>query len=177
MKGILGDSVDVEFDPMAGTYAGWDGENYTLTGKDAYEAVLSLQNSGIIFQVGTNQAETFGVQFGDVSADALGVSGVNVMTRELASRSITVIDRAIEDVIKQRTQIAAYADSLEHTAANLAQSGGNLAQSQSRITDADVAKSTLRFIEFQILSRGQDMVLAVANQQPEAVYSLLGNEK
>ncbi|MBQ7155137.1 MAG: hypothetical protein IJR85_06245 [Synergistaceae bacterium] len=177
MHGIIGDSIDVEFDPMTATSAKWDGENYTLTGTDAYNAVMTMKNSGIIFQVGTNQAETFGVQFGDVSSEALGVRGVNVMTRELASRSISIIDRAIEDVVKQRTQISAYADSLEHTAANLAQSGGNLAQSQSRITDADEAKSTLRFIEFQILSKGQDMILAVANQQPEAVYSLLGNDK
>ena len=46
----------------------------------------------------------------------------------------------------------------------------------SRITDADTAKSTLRFIEFQILSRGQDMIIDAANQQPEAVYSLLNKE-
>lgn len=179
LHGALGSNIDVEFDAMAGTSASWNGntEQYVLTGTDAYSAMLKLQSSGIIFQVGTNQAETFGVQFGDVSSDGLGVSGVNVMTRELASRSIGIIDRAIEDVVKQRTQISAYADSLEHTTANLAQSGSNLTHSRSRITDADEAKSTLRFIEFQILSKGQDMIIAVANQQPEAVYSLLDSSK
>ena len=178
LYGAIADNVDVEFDPMAGTSALWDvqAERYTLTGDDAYSAVLSLKNSGIIFQIGTNQEENFAVQFGDVSSGALGVEGVNVLTRELASRSIGLIDRAIEDVVKQRTQISAYSDSLQHSAENLAQSGGNLSQSQSRITDADTAKSTLRFIEFQILSRGQDMIMAVANQQPEAVYSLLNKE-
>ena len=78
--------------------------------------------------------------------------------------------------MKQRTQISAYSDSLEHSAANLAQSGSNLTDAGSRITDADVARSTLRFIEFQILSKGQDMILNAANQQPEAVYSLLNKE-
>ena len=178
LYGAIGDNVDVAFDPMAGTFASWDkdAEQYVLTGEDAYSAVLNLKNSGIIFQVGTNQAENFAVQFGDVSSNGLGVGGVNVLTRELASRSIGIIDRAIEDVVKQRTQIVSYSDSLQHTAANLAQSGSNLTESRSRITDADTAKSTLRFIEFQILSKGQDMIIAVANQQPEAVYSLLNKE-
>lgn len=178
MHGVIGDNIDVEFDSMAGTSASWDkeSEQYVLTGTDAYSAVLKLRNSGIIFQIGTNQAENFAVQFGDVSADSLGVSGINVMTHELASRSITVIDKAIEEVVTQRTQISSYSDSLEHVTANLAQSGANLAQSKSRITDADMAKSTLRFIEFQILSSGQDMIISVANQQPEAVYSLMGNK-
>ena len=178
MHGVIGENLDVEFDAMAGTSASWnkETEQYVLTGSDAYSAVLKLRNSGIIFQIGTNQAENFAVQFGDVSANSLGVSGINVMTHELASRSITVIDKAIEDVVKQRTQISSYSDSLEHVTANLAQSGANLAQSRSRITDADVAKSTLRYIEFQILSSGQDMIISVANQQPEAVYSLMGNK-
>ena len=178
LRGVIGENIDVEFDAMAGTSATWDGkaEQYTLTGTDAYTALMTMKNSGIIFQVGTNQAETFAVQFGDVSADALGVGRVNVLTQETASRAIGVIDRAIEDVVRQRTQIVSYSDSLQHTTANLAQSGANLTQSKSRITDADVAQSTLRFIEFQILSKGQDMIIAVANQQPEAVYSLLGND-
>ena len=178
LHGVIGRNIDVEFDAMAGTSAAWNNntEQYVLTGTDADTALMTMKNSGIIFQVGTNQAETFAVQFGDVSADALGVGKVNVLTRETASRAIGIIDRAIEDVVKQRTQIVSYSDSLQHTTANLAQSGANLSQSKSRITDADVAQSTLRFIEFQILSRGQDMIIAVANQQPEAVYSLLGNE-
>ncbi|MBQ7219863.1 MAG: hypothetical protein IJS28_02670 [Synergistaceae bacterium] len=178
LYGAIGDNIDVEFDPMAGTRASWDSreESYTLTGDDAYSAFVNLKNSGIIFQIGTNQAENFAVQFGDVSSEGLGVGGVNVMTRELASRSISLIDRAIEDVVKQRTQIVSYSDSLQHSATNLAQSGSNLTEARSRITDADEAKSTLRFIEFQILSKGQDMIIAVANQQPEAVYSLLNKD-
>ncbi len=174
----LGENIDVEFDPMAGTSAKWDGksEQYVLTGDEAYSAVLNLKSAGIIFQIGTNQAENFSVQFGDVSADALGVGSINVMTRELAQRSIGIIDRAIDDIVKQRTQISAYSDSLEHSAANLAQSGSNLTNAGSRITDADTAKSTLRFIEFQILSRGRELIINAANQQPEAVYSLLNKE-
>ena len=178
LHGVIGEGIDVEFDPMAGTLATWqDGQGqYVLTGSDAYSAVMTLQNSGIIFQVGTNQAENFAVQFGGISAGALGVEGVNVMTSELASRAVGAIDEAIDSIVKQRTQIVSYSTALEHTAANLASSGANLTQARSRITDADEAKSTMRFIEFQILSHGQELIIASANQQPEAVYSLLNTE-
>lgn len=178
LHGVLGEGIDVKFDPMAGTSATWqEGQGqYVLTGSEAYSAVMTLQNSGIIFQVGTNQAENFAVQFGGISAGALGVEGVNVMTSELASRAVGAIDEAIDSIVKQRTQIVSYSTALEHTAANLSSSGANLAQAKSRITDADEAKSTMRFIEFQILSHGQELIIASANQQPEAVYSLLNTE-
>ncbi len=176
---VIAANVDVQFDPMAGTSAAWNESEgkYALSGSDMYSGVLHLENSGIIFQVGTNQAENFAVQLGDVSTIGLYVDGVSVMTRELASRSIGIIDEAIDTVVKNRTQISSYASALEHSAANLSISGANLTSSRGRLTDADEAKSTMRFIEFQILSHAQNTVLAQANQQPEAVYSLINRNE
>ena len=175
---VIAANIDVRFSPMAGTSAVWneDAGQYVLTGTGTYTGTLDLTNSGIIFQIGTNQAENFAVQFGDVSSIGLGLEGVSVMTRELASRSIGLIDEAIDTVVKNRTQIVSYTSSLEHSTANLAESGANLTNARGRLTDADAAKSTVRFIEFQILSHAQNAVLAQANQQPEAVYSLLNRE-
>ena len=176
---VIAANVDVQFDPMAGTSAAWNESEgkYALSGSDMYSGVLHLENSGIIFQIGTNQAENFAVQLGDVSTIGLYVDGVSVMTRELASRSIGIIDEAIDTVVKNRTQISSYASALEHSAANLSISGANLTSSRGRLTDADEAKSTMRFIEFQILSHAQNTVLAQANQQPEAVYSLINRNE
>ena len=176
---VIAENVDVQFNPMTATSAIWneDAERYILSEDGTYSGNIHLKNSGIIFQIGTNQAENFAVQFGDVSTIGLALEGVNVMTQELASRSVSLIDRAIDTVVKNRTQIVSYSTSLEHSAANLASSGTNLTDSRSRITDADMAKSTVRFIEFQILSHAQNMVLAQANQQPEAVYSLINKSE
>lgn len=173
---VIASNVDVQFDAMAGTSAEWHESSgtYRLTqDSTGYSGTIHLKNSGIIFQVGTNQAENFAVQFGDVSSIGLGLEGVSVMSRELASRSISMIDEAIDTVVKNRTQIVSYSSSLEHSTANLASSGSNLVSSRSRLTDADTARSTVRFIEFQILSHAQEAILTQANQQPEAVYSLL----
>ena len=177
LKGIVNANVDVEFSPMAGLVASWDenNEKYLLKENGIYTANIHMSDNGITFQIGTNEAEIFFVRFSNVSSDALGVDRVNVMTPELASRSITILDEAIDSVVKQRSQIVSHENAIEHSAANLASSGLNLSASKSRITDADYAKSAMRYIEFQILSKTQQAVLTQANQQPEAVFSLMDN--
>ena len=177
LGGIIHPNVDVEFDPMAGTVASWN-ENkkeYILASSGTYTANVHLSNNGILFQTGTNQDESFAVQLGNVSAGTLGVDRVSVLTRELAERSLGYIDEAIDSVVKQRTQIVSYGNTLEHTLLSITVAGENLNDSRARITDADYAQSTMRFIEFQILSKAENAMLAQANQQPEAVFSLLGN--
>ena len=178
LGGIIHPNIDVDFDPMAGTLASWN-ENekkYMMTSTGTYTANVHLANNGVLFQIGTNQAETFAVQFGNVSASMLGVDRVSVMTGELAGRSITYIDEAVDSVVKQRTQITSYCSGLEHSLSSMAIAGENLNDSRTRITDADYAQSVMRYIEFQILSKAESAVLAQANQQPEAVFSLLGNQ-
>ena len=177
LKGILNANVDVEFSPMAGLTASWDenNEKYLLKENGTYTANIHMSDNGITFQIGTNESEYFRVRFGNVSSEALGVERVNVMTPELASRSITVLDEAIDSVVRQRSQIVTHENAIEHSIANLASSGQNLTVSKSRITDADYAKSAMRYIEFQILSKTEQAVLTQANQQPEAVFSLMGN--
>ena len=177
LNGIIHPNADIDFDPMAGTVASWNDsmKSYVMSSSGTYTANVHLANNGLAFQIGTNEDETFFVQFGNVSADMLGVDRVNVMTRELASRSIGYLDEAIDSVVKQRTQIVSYGNALEHSMDSLKISGENLTDSRSRISDADYAKSAMRFIEFQILSRAEQAMLAQANQQPEAVFSLLGN--
>ena len=179
IKGALRADIDVEFDSMSGITAVWNVErdNYTLSSEGAYTGDIHLKNSRIIFQAGTNQSENFTVQFGDITSEMLSLDKVNVTTRESAMRSTAILDDAIDMVVRQRTQIVSYSNALEHAVLNLSNSGENLTDAQSRITDADMAKSTMRFIEFQILSKSENAMLAQANQQPEAVYSLLGNEE
>ena len=166
-------------DSIEQTYCDYDqnADNYTLSSEGSYTGDVHLRNSRIIFQAGTNQSENFTVQFGDITSEMLSLDKVNVMTRESAMRSTAILDDAIDMVVRQRTQIVSYSNALEHAVLNLSNSGENLNDAQGRITDADMARSTMRFIEFQILSKSGSAMLAQANQQPEAVYSLLGNEE
>jgi flagellin len=108
-----------------------------------------------------------------MSAEALGIANIIVTDRDSASRSITVIDNAINKVSMQRAKLGAYQNRLEHTINNLTTASTNLKSSESRIRDADMAKEMVEFTRLNILSQAGSSMLAQANQLPQNVLTLL----
>jgi flagellin len=62
---------------------------------------------------------------------------------------------------------------LEHTLTNLASYEENLAASESRIRDVDMAKEMVNYTKLQILQQAGTAMLAQANLSPQAVLTLL----
>ena len=114
------------------------------------------------------------VHIGDMRATALGLDSVLVTDRQSASRSITVIDNAIDKVSTQRAKIGAYQNRLEHTISNLTTSHENLTSAERRIRDTDMAKEMMNFMKLQINLQAGTAMLAQANQLPQNVLSLIG---
>lgn len=90
-----------------------------------------------------------------------------------ATDAITQIDRAIEIVSRGRAEMGATENGLEHTSRSLGVSAENLAMSQSRIRDADLAKEISEMQKWQIMSQAAMQMLAQANQVPQTVLKLL----
>jgi len=174
--GVLHPNVDIEFSPTANIKATWsDGEeNFLLTADtDAYDAVVHIVDSSTVFQIGANEGEDIAIDIGNMTAGALGVTNVNVATRESASKSIGQIDAAINKVSTQRAKIGAYQNALEYTSENLTTTLTNLTAAESRIRDADMAQTMMEFVKLQILNQSGTSMLAQANQLPQSVMSLL----
>ena len=174
-KSLIPPEIDIEVDAMAGLSANWD-ENtkqFITARKEVYSAYLHLKNNGTVFQVGANEGEDFIVQLGDSSSNALGISAVNVLTRETASHAISTIDNAINKISSQRAKIGAYENALEHTMTNLTTTSLNLTNAESRIRDADMSKSMMELVKLQILNQSGTSMLSQANQLPQSVLSLL----
>lgn len=167
--------VDIEFGNMAGIKSTWDEstKRYVFTGGEKYTANLHLKDNGITFQTGANRGEDFSIQLGDMSCSALGINGVNVATRESASRSIGILDRAISRVSAQRAKIGSYLNGLEYATNNLTATSANLTAADSRLRDADMALTMMDFVRLQILNQSGTSMLAQANQLPQSVLSLL----
>ena len=110
-----------------------------------------------------------------MSVSSLGLDGMNVLTRETASRAITTLDRAIHRVSSQREKIGSYANALEHITANLTATAANLTESESSIRDADIAETIMNFVKFQILNQSGISMLSQANQLPESILTLMQN--
>ena len=103
-------------------------------------------------------------------------SGVGVSYFTLTSSTntdISEIDAAIDNVSAQRAQFGAVQNRLEHTLANLAIYEENIAASESRIRDVDMAKEMVEFTKLQILQQAGTSMLAQANQSSQGVLSLL----
>ena len=148
-------------------------KRYIMSGNGTYSSTLHLKDNGTILQVGANSGEDMLLSFGDMSCSSLGIKQVIVTTSDTAKRAIGIIDRAINRVSKQRAQIGAYENALEHNVDNLTTESANLTLTDSRIRDADMSKAMMNFVKFQILNQAGTSMLAQANQLPQSVLSLL----
>ena len=94
-------------------------------------------------------------------------------TRTAADFAIQVIDKAITDVSSERAKLGGIQNRLDHTINNLGATSENLAASESRIRDVDMAKEMMEFTKNNILSQASQAMLAQANMQPQSVLQLL----
>jgi flagellin len=139
----------------------------------SYSFNLHLKDNTTVFQIGANEGEDMSVYIGDMRSLGLGLNGVIVTNREAASRSITIIDNAIDKVSTQRAKLGAYQNRLEHTINNLTVAGQNLTAAESRIRDTDMAKEMMNFTKLQILMQAGISMMAQANSLPQSVLSLV----
>ncbi|WP_283241613.1 flagellin [Mobiluncus mulieris] len=98
---------------------------------------------------------------------------LSVENHEVAQRLIGLLDHKIQAVSTARANIGAIQNRFEHTIANLNVAVENLAASESRIRDTDMAQEMMQFTRNQILSQAGTSMLAQANQVPQGVLSLL----
>ncbi|MCL0101027.1 hypothetical protein M1N68_00010 [Peptococcaceae bacterium] len=136
-------------------------------------ATITITNNALVTQVGASERQTMRITINDMSARALGVDEIDVMSAENAGKAITAIDGAIQKVSAERSKLGAYQNRLEHTISNLNVAAENLTAAESRIRDVDMAKEMMEFTRTTILSQAATAMLAQANQMPQVVLQLL----
>jgi flagellin len=126
--------------------------------------------------VGADSSNTnkIGVNISAMSADGLGVSGVKVTSEKTATDAIDVIAQAIQKVSKQRSDLGAVQNRLEHTINNLDNVVENTTAAESRIRDTDMAEEMVKYSNINILAQAGQSMLAQANHSNQGVLSLLG---
>lgn len=132
-----------------------------------------VTNNALTMQIGANAGQTMNIAMNDMSADALGVSDLDLSTSDGAESAISLIDDAIKSVSNERAKLGAYQNRLEHTINNLDTSSENLTAAESRIRDVDIAEEMMEYTKYNVLQQSANSMLAQANQQPESVLSLL----
>lgn len=137
---------------------------------------------GIKFQVGANADQNFTVKLADMSATALGLKGagqdgteqsISLADPDSANMALATIDEALKTVNKNRADIGASMNRMEMTKKGIDIASENISASESRIRDADMAKSITEHVRNQILQQSSISLLSQANTNNQNVLALL----
>jgi len=144
--------------------------------------------SGVLsFQVGSETTDSVTTTISNMQSTHLGASaggagvGLNsIKTNGIyalgtdPSEAVDVIDEAIQDVSNERAKLGSLQKYvLESKISSLNVAKENVAASESRIRDVDMASETTNFTKNQILMQAATAMLVQANSAPQAVLSLL----
>ena len=134
--------------------------------------------SSMWFHIGPNQHQRERVYIQTMTSRALNLkrydgSLLTLSTAEFANDAIGVLDAALNRVNKQRADLGAYYNRLEHAAKGLMIAYENTQASESRIRDVDMAEESVSFTKNQILVQSGTAMLAQANVRPQSVLQLL----
>ena len=136
---------------------------------------FSVGGEDMVFHVGANADQNMTANIDSMTAAGLGINiqNVSISSATNANTSIGTIDRALQQVNKQRADLGAYQNRMEKTVQGLSIAAENMQAAESRIRDADIATEMVGYVKNQILVRSGTAMLAQANLKPQTVLELL----
>ena len=148
-----------------------------LTGRFAQD---SVSGQTMTFQVGANMDQRLTAFVGTMTAQALGLRGVqgtdekiSISTPDEANVAIGTLDAALKLVNKQRADLGGYQNRLSATSYGLGIAAENMQSAESTIRDTDMASEMVEFTKNSILAQSGTAMLAQANNQAQSVLALL----
>jgi len=124
-------------------------------------------------QVGSEKNQAIKISIANMDASSIGVSADNVKVSDYtaANTAISNIKAALVSVSKQRSDLGALQNRLEHTIANLDNVVENTTAAESQIRDTDMATEMVAYSNNNILSQAGTSMLAQSNQANQSVLS------
>ena len=138
------------------------------------ECLLDGSFKGKNLQVGAEKEQTIPISIDNMGISKLEIKDTNVLSFDDAQAAIESIKTALTKVSKQRSDLGAIQNRLEHTIKNLDNVVENTTAAESAIRDTDMATEMVRFANNNILAQAGTSMLAQANQSNQNVMSLLG---
>jgi len=165
-----------EVDRIA-SHAQFNGMNL-LTGRFARAVGQNVVTASMWFHIGANMDQRKQVFIGTMTSKGLGIRGfddnfISLAEPEGANQAIGTLDAALKIINKQRADLGAYQNRLEHVVRGIDIGAENLQASESRIRDTNMASQMVDYVRDQILSQAGTAMLAQANQRATSVLQLL----
>ncbi len=154
-------------------------------------AVVTITGGGSLFQIGQQVSSAGQIGIGIEAVNTARLGGISGKLYELGSGGgkslldvspdvpgsdlVNIVEESINRVSTLRGRLGAVQKNVIDTNINsLGVALENISEARSAIVDTDFAASTAEMTKAQILSQAGISVLAIANQNPSQVLSLLG---
>jgi len=170
-----------EVDRIA-SHAQFNGMNL-LTGRFAKQGALNVVTASMWLHIGANMDQREQVFIGTMTSQGLRLKNpsglphtatfISLSSPDAANSAIGTLDMALKIVSKQRADLGAYQNRLEHATKGLLVGAENLQHAESIIRDANMAEEMVQYAKNQILVQSSMAMLAQANQKPQAILQLL----
>lgn len=150
-----------------------------LTGRFAAPTGTNMVTASMWIHMGANMDQRERLFIQTMTAEALGLKeattgvGISYSNIENANRNIAVLDKAIHLVSKQRADLGAYQNRLEHAVKGLMINTENQQSAESRVRDADMGEEAVTRTIQNILLQSSTAMLAQANVRSQLVLTLL----
>ena len=137
-------------------------------GQKLVDGSISSTATALDFQVGMNNTanDRIALSLANTTSTGLSIDTDSLATASQAQAAITALDTALATVNTERSTLGATQNRLQMTISNLGNMYENMAASNSRLKDVDVAEESAAFSRNQILSQAATSMLAQANQLP-----------
>ena len=151
----------------------------------ALAGTVTVSQNSLVFQIGSNAEQTTSLALRNMRTSNLGagvenLSGfqslaeIDVTNAAKAQDTMSILDRALEEVSSTRAEIGAFQkNNLESNLNYLRIAHENVQSAKSIIRDADMAEEMTAFIRNQIMTESATAMLAQANLRGQSVLQLL----
>jgi len=170
------EGVDIELNPNLDVDINWDPAKkeyiFTNAGGTVKEYVHIVDNAKS-FQIGASEGQIMESFIGEMTANALGINNVMVIDQGLAQNAMTKLSDAIDRVSSERSRMGSVINRLDHTINNLTMQKESAFSSDARIKDLDIAKESVEFARYNMMTQAAQSMLAQANKMPQQLLQLL----
>jgi flagellin len=130
---------------------------------------------GVQLQVGAESGNVISLTINKMNASGIGIQAdTKISSQTSATNALNTIKSALASVSKQRSDLGAIQNRLEHTINNLDNVVENTTAAESQIRDTDMATEMVAYSNNNILAQAGTSMLAQSNQANQSVLSLLG---
>ncbi|WP_321448542.1 flagellin [uncultured Cohaesibacter sp.] len=136
-------------------------------------ASIEAVTTGANVVVGVSGNDTINLSIQALTTEALGLSGLDLSSREGATKAFSLLDLAIGSVADARAEMGATMSRFEFRSQQIDTSLENLEAAKSAIMDVDIAKEMAKMSSETVRVKAAAAAVAQANKVPQYLLKLL----